>query len=362
MRIGFMPDTHATDYAGPQPERKDVVEFYDHLIESSKLAEEAGFDGLFVPDRHMRTETYWPSQLHLLTTLASITDTMTLGPYVNVLSCYNPMQVAEEMAVLDNLSEGRAIYAGGRGYHEGYWQYFGIEDGPSKALGRFVEGVEVLKEAWGSTIDDRFSYDGKYHQYEEVYQSPDPFQNPRPPIWLGGQVDPAVERAGRLGDGYCAGPDPTEEEKYSHQLDLYREKQREHGSPVYDEPVHVLMRDGFVAESEKLAEEIFGERFREEMLFYFNQDVPFHHPKFDDESDFTIDNLKKVAMILGDPEAVIEEIERYDEDFGVDYLIMRFRVPKGPSWEKERQAIELFGEEVIPHFHGEDDGDWVLND
>jgi len=131
-----MPDTHATDYAGPQPERKDVVEFYDHLIESSKLAEEAGFDGLFVPDRHMRTETYWPSQLHLLTTLASITDTMTLGPYVNVLSCYNPMQVAEEMAVLDNLSEGRAIYAGGRGYHEGYWQYFGIEDGPSEALGR----------------------------------------------------------------------------------------------------------------------------------------------------------------------------------------------------------------------------------
>jgi len=120
MRIGFMLDTHATDYAGPQPDRDDVSDFYDHLIESSKLAEEVGFDGLFVPDRHMRTETYWSSQLQLLTTLAAVTETMTLGPYVNVLSCYNPMQVAEEMAVLDNLSKGRAIFSAGQGYHEGY--------------------------------------------------------------------------------------------------------------------------------------------------------------------------------------------------------------------------------------------------
>jgi len=79
-----------------------------------------------------------------------------------------------------------------------------------KALGRFVEDVEVVKQAWSSGIDDQFSYDGKFHQYDEVYQSPDPYQEPRPPIWLGGQVDPALKRAGRLGDGYCAGPDPTE--------------------------------------------------------------------------------------------------------------------------------------------------------
>jgi hypothetical protein len=52
----------------------------------------------------------------------------------------------------------------------------------------------------------------------------------------------------------------------------------------------------------------------------------------------------------------------YEKKYDIDYCVMRFRLPKGPSLEEERDAVELFGEEVVPYFHEEDDGEWILND
>lgn len=102
--------------------------------------------------------------------------------------------MAEEVAMIDNLSEGRFVYVPAIGYHPEYWQYFGANE--NEKLGRFIDGVEVIKEAWASSNDDPFTFDSKYHQFEEVFQTPDPYQEPRPPIWTGGQAEPAIERAG----------------------------------------------------------------------------------------------------------------------------------------------------------------------
>lgn len=357
MRLGYMPDTHAAPYNAPQPGRDEVASFYDELLETSEIAEEVGFDGLWVPDRHMRTETYWPSNLQLLNTLATLTEDIKIGSWANVLSLYNPMQVAEEVAVIDNLSKGRFVFVPARGYHPDYWPYFGIEDGDGKALGRFVEGVEVIKRAWESSKDEPFSFDGRFHQFEEVFQSPDPYQNPRPPIWPGGQADPAIERAGRIGECWALDPFPLEEERFKEQIELYKDAAEEHGNPANVG----LMRDAYVAPTREEAEEIFGPIYREELLFYWDQGILTHHPDFDSRDDFTIENLRD-HMVVGSPQDCIESLEEYEEKYDIDYCVMRFRLPQGPDMEQEREAVRLFGEEVVPHFHDQDDGEWILND
>lgn len=357
MRLGYMPDTHADEYEAPHPSTDQVEHFIDELLETSVLAEEVGFDGLWVPDRHMRTETYFPSQLQLLTALAALTDEATLGTYANVLSLYNPMQVAEEVAMIDNLSKGRFVYVPAMGYHPDYWRYMGIEDGMEKRLGRFVEGLQVIKRAWDSSKDEPFSYDGTYHQYEDVFQSPDPYQDPRPPIWPGGQLDPAIKRAGRMGEAWPLDPFPLEEETFKEQIQLYKDSAAEHGNPARV----VLMRDAYVAPTREEAEEIFGPIFREELLFYYRQGILSHHPDFQSEDDFEIENLRE-HMVIGSPEDCIESLAAYEEKYDIDYCVMRFRLPKGPDMDVERSAVELFGEEVVPYFHEQDDGSWVLND
>lgn len=355
MRLGYMPDTHADEYNAPHPDREEVATFIDELLETSQLAEEVGFDGLWVPDRHMRTETYYPSQLQLLTALAAVTDEIKLGTYANVLSLYNPMQVAEEVAMIDNLSKGRFVFVPAIGYHPGYWQYFGLDE--DDKLGRFIDGVQVIKEAWSSSKDDPFTYDGKYHQFEDVYQTPDPYQDPRPPIWPGGQAEPAIERAGRLGEAWPLDPFPLEEETFKNQIQLYKDAAEEHGNPARV----VLMRDAYVAPTREEAEEIFGPIYRKELLFYWEQGILTHHPDFNSKDDFTIDNLRD-HMVIGSPEDCIESLEEYEEKYDIDYCVMRFRLPEGPDMETEREAVRLFGEEVVPHFHEQDDGDWILND
>lgn len=355
MRLGYMPDTHADDYDAPHPGRDEVAEFVDHLLETSKLAEDVGFDGLWVPDRHMRAETYVPDQMGLLASLATITDDIKLGTWANVLSLYNPMRIAEQVAYIDQLSKGRFVYVPSMGYHPGYPQYFGHD--PDGKFGRFIDAMEIIKKAWDSSKEEPFTHDGKYHQFEEVYQSPDPYQEPRPPIWPGGQAEPAIERAGKLGECWALDPFPLEENTFEEQIELYEEAAAENGN---DARIG-LMRDAYVAPTQEEAEDVFGPIFKEELLFYYRQGILTHHPDFQSEDDFTLENLRD-HMVIGSPEDCIEQMAEYEEKYDIDYCVMRFRLPKGPSLEEERDAVELFGEEVVPYFHEEDDGEWILND
>lgn len=357
MRIGYLPDTHGTSYDAPMPERDDVAGFMDHLLEAGRLAEEVGFDGLWVPERHMRTETYWPNQMQLLTALASRTDSIKLGTFTNVLSLHNPMKIAEQISMIDNLSKGRFIYSGAIGYHDAYWRFFGIPDGKKTRLPRFREALEIIKKAFDSGPDNRFSYHGDHFQLEDVFLTPAPYQNPRPPIWVGGQVDPAIERSGKLGEAWPLDPFPLDEETFNHQLSLYKEAAREHGNPRKV----VLMRDGFVSPTRDEALRVFGRPYQQEMLFYFRQGILSHHPDFETEDDLSIENLSE-HMVIGSPADCIEALEEYEEKYDIDYVVMRFRMPEGPTRDKELECIGRFGEEVIPHFHKQDDGEWLLND
>ena len=113
------------------------------------------------------------------------------------------------------------------------------------------------------------------------------------------------------------------------------------------------MRDGWVADTFEEAARDFGTHYVEEMKFYFRQGILAHHPDFDSEEKLTPEATAK-HVVLGTPQQCIEQIEYYEEEFGVDYITMRFRMPTGPSFEKTRECIQRFGEEVCAYFHKKD--------
>ena len=76
-----------------------------------------------------------------------------------------------------------------------------------------------------------------------------------------------------------------------------------------------------------------------------------HHPDFRAESDFTVDSCFRHA-VAGTPQDCIEQLEMYEKEYDVDYVIMRLRLPCGPERERVPDCIRLFGEEVLPKFHG----------
>jgi alkanesulfonate monooxygenase SsuD/methylene tetrahydromethanopterin reductase-like flavin-dependent oxidoreductase (luciferase family) len=344
VRIGYLIDVHGGPYDQPVPDRDDVVRKLDAMIEEGLLAERYGFHSLQVPHRHGRTETYFPGPLQLLTILARETERVGLGTFTLISTLLHPMLVAEQCSIIDNLSRGRLSVSLGRGYHEDYWKYFGIPR--ERLLGRHLEAVAILKEA---IKGERFTYEGEWWQVEESLLSPQPYQEGGFPIWGAGDSPPAMARAATYGEAWCCSPFPLQKEYWDETVGVYRERARELGK----KPFVVLMRDGWVADDFATAARIFGEPYVEDMRFYQRQGIFEHHPDFTSEESLTAESLRGHA-VMGSPQDCIEQLERYENEFGVDYVLMRFREPTGPSFEQTAEAIQRFGEEVVSHFHRRD--------
>ena len=340
MKIGYMPDTHGGPYNQPEPSREAAAQFCEQLLNEGIEAERAGFDGLFLPERHHRTETMFPPPLVMLAAYAVRMQRVDLGTFVLQPPYYNPMHLAEDVAMIDLMSKGRVILGVGLGYHPDYFQLFAA---PYKErFSRFEESLEILRKAWSS--HERFSYHGKRYHFDDILLTPKPYQPGGPPLWIGAAYPEAIKRAGRLGDAWGILPfwDPIP--KLKEQATLYRETAAAHGRA----PRVVLMRDGWVAPTRQEAEQVFGPLWVEEMLFYYRWKLLTPNDEFQSEADFTVEKLKKY-LVMGSPQECIEQIEMWTEVVGADYLIMRFRLPMGPAPERVVECIRQFGAEVIPH-------------
>lgn len=339
MKIGYLLDTHGGPYNMPVPTGAQVTAFIEHLWKEAEAAEQAGFDSLLVPERHVRTECLFPSPLLLLAGLATRTTRIRLGTYILILPLYDPVHVAEQMTMLDLMSKGRLICGLASGYHPDYNNAFSIPMTGRRR--RFEEGLEVMKLAW---TQESFSFHGQVFHYDNVRLTPKPLQQPYPGLWLGGMFPYTIERAGRSGDAWASDPFPLQRETWRRQVALYREAAAKAGR----RSLVVLMRDGWVAPTRAEAERIFGPVYVQELLFYFRHGILTHHPDFRSEADFTVANCFR-HTVAGSPQDCIDQLAMYSQDYDVDYVVMRFRLPAGPDRERVLECIRLFGAEVLPH-------------
>ncbi len=185
-----------TGQVPPGSDRTFAREYHD-IIELSRLAETLGFDAVWVSEHHGAGDGYLPSLLPMLGALAAATDRVLLGTGVMLAPFHHPLRLAEDAAVVDQLSGGRLLLGLGLGWREEEFRMFGVP--LAERVRRTVETVEILRKAW---TGERFSHQGKIYPVERVRVTPPPAREGGPQIYLGGFAEASVRRAGRLGDGY----------------------------------------------------------------------------------------------------------------------------------------------------------------
>lgn len=341
--IGYLLDTHFGGYDAPAPAPDVAAAHVRRLVHEASLAEEAGFDAVLLPDRHARTECVVPDPLTFLGTLAATTTQVTLGTYSLVLPLYHPMHVAEQAALVDLVSEGRLLLTVSLGYHPDYFRQFGLEQ--FTRAPRFEEGLEILRLAWSG---ETFSFDGMHHRLEDVRCVPTPRQVGGPPLWIGGESRNAIQRAGRWGQAWAAGIAPLERERWLRKVGHYREAAAAHGKDGHV----VLMRDGFVASSFEEAARLAGDAIVAEQQFYFDKfGLAPLSSEFRSGTDYYLERLRD-HLVIGSPDDCVAQIQRLQQEFEVDSLVLRMRYPLGPDDGAVDESIGLFGEQVLPRVQG----------
>ena len=342
MRVGYMPDTHAGPYDMPLPNAAEGASFAQHLVAEAVQAERSGFDGAFVPERHARTETQWPSPLMALMAMAMRTERIRLGTCVLQPPYYNPIHLAEDAAAVDVMSGGRLILGVGAGYHEGYFRHFG--EPYDTRFARFTESVAILRQAWAG---ERFDWDGSHYHVQDALVTPRTLQPGGPPLWFAGTTEAAVRKAGRLGDGLVllGFYDAFDERRAL--VDLYREVAAENGRPA----VVVQLLDGFVADTYDEARAVFGDLWVGEIRYYLEHGMIGLNDVVPSIEDATFERLEPF-MVVGDAPRAVEALQRFESALALgedDWVILRSRLPEGPTRERALESIARFGADVLPH-------------
>jgi alkanesulfonate monooxygenase SsuD/methylene tetrahydromethanopterin reductase-like flavin-dependent oxidoreductase (luciferase family) len=326
------------------PNGENIGRRMRECLHAATVAEDAGFDGVFVPEHHMMDDGYLPSPLTFIGALSSITERIDIGSTIHLLPFYNPIQTAEAVAVSDQISGGRVRLGVGLGNFEPEFELYGISK--KRQVRRFEEAIDLVKRAWaGEDLD----FKGEFYEAKGAI-TPLPIGAE---LWIGASSEPGVRRAAKFGAPWPT--DPLHNAAVmTHWASHYREAAEEHGTT--DDISVVLLRDGWVGDSLAAVEKAWWPYIRAEHWFYFKEIprwVADREPLLagiSAESDFQFDLHRRDRLVVGSPADCIESIEALHDSIGMDYLIMSFRVAAGPGHEEELECIRRFGAEVIPAF------------
>ncbi len=325
MKLGLSPLQAGGDFA--------------ETIQECERAEAAGFDSVWLGEHHNNPLLY-PAPLIGLAAIASRTRRVRLGTGVLLLPLYHPLAVAEEAAMVDVISGGRLILGVGAGYAPEEFAAFNVS--LAERGSRLTEATQLIQRLWSEV---KVSHEGRHYRVTDATVAPRPVQTPRPPIWFAGWVEPAIQRAARLGDAWLGGPSARLSELATC-VQLYRQARVAAGRSADDGEV-ALMRYVHVAESSARARAAAGPGFIQSFeATYFR----WPHPIVKRPAGaLTIEGLSEDRIILGDPESCIRQIERFQTELGLAHLICRISTP-GISREVARASLDLFTREVMPAF------------
>lgn len=310
---------------------------FEETIRECEQAEAAGFDSVWLGEHHNSAVLY-PAPLIGLAAIASRTRRVRLGTGVLLLPLYHPVAVAEEAAMVDVISGGRLILGVGAGYAPEEFAAFGVS---MKERGsRLDEAVPLIHRLWS---EEKVTHEGRHYRIASATLRPRPVQQPRPPIWFAGWVEPALRRAGRLGDGWLGGPSAKLDD-LAPCVRRYREARMAAGRDAAGGEV-ALIRYVLVAESLERARAIAGAPFIrsfEETYFRWPHPVVKRPP-----GELTIERLSEDRIILGDPASCLRQIARFRQTLGLTHLVCRMSVAGIPA-AAALASMDLFTREVLP--------------
>ena len=299
-------------------------------------AREAGFTSLIV-GQHLVTGPMGMFQtIPLLGALAQgEAKGMQIGPGVLLLGMMNPVLAAEEAATIDWLSEGNYVLCAALGYRGEEFQAMGVE--MKDRVGRLTEGIDIIKRLWGA--EESVTHHGRHFHFDEARASVKPKQTPRPPIWLGGDVEAAVRRAARIADAWCVAPTLSTETMLRF-LDAFREERAKTGQPANVKCP--IIRECFVGRDAAHAREI----SRGPLMYKYKAYASWGQGETTQgDFDDAFEDFAASRFLIGEAEQVKDQILRYAEIAKSDQILLRIQWP-GLSHAEAMGNIERIGKIV----------------
>lgn len=306
----------------------------DDLLEQAELMDERGFDSVAVGERHIHEEGF-VEPITALSAIAARTSNLTLTTTAMLPILYHPLHLAEQVAMIDRLSEGRMVFGAALGYRDRELEPFGVgKEGRGK---QFIESLELLKRLWS---ESSVTHDGPNYQLDDAFVSPRPADDL--PVWIGGHADIAIKRAAYRSDGWIASASSTPDDLEA-QIGVYEDALDEFGMDRADNDV-VLMRDCYVADSVEDARDAIEPHLLQLYEWYARWGQTYL-----DEHEVTVDyDELDEKFVIGSPEACIDELRMYEE-LGVDHVVLRVQFP-GQSQASTLACLERLADEVLPAF------------
>ena len=304
---------------------KDV---YERSMERVRIMDRGGYDCVWIAEHHFSTYSVCPSINMMGTHFAANTRNLRIGTGVSLAAFYDPIRLAEEVALLDVLSGGRVNWGAGSGFDPTEFRVFGIDRG--KKHQRFRENVDIVLNAWK---EGKLDYRGHYHSYEDVEVLPKPLQNPVP-VWMAASSPEAVVWAGEKGFDIMQDPHSSMVD-ISTKRKMYEDALAAKGHQVTgrDIPVARLLA---VAPTDEQAQQVARKGAEWTLRSYVKS--PFTLQESPGEFD-PVRRYVEEVVVWGCAERVADQLIRYGEEHKLDYLLC------APLSE---QSFTLFNDRVLP--------------
>ncbi|MEV8195287.1 LLM class flavin-dependent oxidoreductase [Rhodococcus pyridinivorans] len=379
MKFGvlFLPSIGPSGTENTGENYNDMV---DDMREYAVLLDELGYDAMFMTEHHFEVEGYEvnPNTLMWAVDLAARTERIKFGSLGMQVASWNPVRLAEDIALADQLTKGRFIAGLARGYQKRENLVLGANWGAtiaspdkSEANARnqryFEEALEIMKKAW---TQETFSHDGEFFQIPpagiewthpettkgvengqltEVGLTPRPYTKPYPPLW---QVISNSEATVRLAaeNGETPLLMMQQVETARELFNVYKEAGAKVGNDLEFGENTALVRDTYLADTTEEAREDFSTYAADTWLKWL---APYGFieamKKPGEESiPYNMDTVMDRLSIVGDPAYVTGRIQEFRDELNLPYYIL-FAYNAMPK-DKVMKSLRLFAEQVMPKF------------
>ena len=354
MRFGlnFFPSFRLSDMS--------TAEYFSLAVKLSERADELGYASVKTVEHYFHDYGgHSPNPVVLLSAIAARTRRIRLITGAVIPAFNNPIKLAGELGMLDNISNGRLDAGFGRAFIPKEFDVFGVSMDESRP--RFEEGIDIITRLW---TEERVSYEGKFHKFQDVRLMPRPVQKPHPPIWIAAVMSTeSFIRAAQHGYHIMIVPFASNLERVRELVQTYRDAWREAGHRpgaeqiqsslhCYIADTHKGAMEGFKRPVERYIE-VFAEAVRSWANHSSNQYAGYNKLV---EAIGALTAEKMIdshTALVGTPEEVIEQIEFNRNLIGDHEPSMQINF----GGIKEREAfrtMELFAAHVMPRFkpHG----------
>ncbi|HEY7199075.1 MAG TPA: LLM class flavin-dependent oxidoreductase [Candidatus Dormibacteraeota bacterium] len=335
---------------------RTAADVYRNNLELVRIAEDLGFYSAYVAEHHFSEYGLVNDPLVFLAAAAVQTRRIRLGTGVMIVPLYGALRLAENAAMVDVLSGGRLDFGVGRGYQPHEFQAFDVA--MEEAQERTDETIEFLRRVW---TEDDVTFEGRYFTARHVSLSPKPVQRPHPPIQTAAVSPSTFKRMGEQGRQILTSPNFTPLDLIKENFTAYRTALQERGADLagFDYP---LMQQCYVGVD---AQRAYDEPREAAMQYYdllgrlLPKDVPggdgapaayeFYSKIHRNVTNLQYDYLFEHGATFGDPERVVERIQRLQEEAGINYYQGWFSFGS-LDHELVVASLRRFGEKVMPRF------------